>query len=173
MIIDINMDMCIDNIHGIVSHILEKNSSLTLIQVKDMIEKLNPDLINNCIFKNIYPIIYGIVCCEIKLGLYKPRSELNLFKNYSSQDDYDPYTSLNNQTIFNSHGDYYTNKNIYKWLTSMEINDMTQFSFDEMIQEESKKCEYFKKRQNKIIQKMVNQRIATKQKQHTTKFRKY
>ncbi|QGR54359.1 hypothetical protein [Moumouvirus maliensis] len=163
IIININMDMCIDGIHGIVSHILGKNSNLTSIQVRDAIKKLNPDLINDRIFKNIYPNIYGIVFCEIKLGLYKPRLGLKHHNNLNNYDDYNSCMDLNNEIIEYNFTDH---------LLQLD-NNIDDFWLHITTQEKYKKNEYHKKCQNRITQKMINQRMATKQKQQTTKFRKY
>lgn len=147
------MNMCFNAIRDIVSRILEMNSDLTLQQVKYTIEKLEPNFINDKIFQDIYPYIYYIIRHEIKLGLHKSISEINLVINYRGQICIEKYTWL---------------------ITPMKINmNITEDRLYTIEQEENKKSEHYKKRQNKITQKMINQRMATKQKQQTTKFRKY
>ncbi|AVL95233.1 hypothetical protein ma846 [Moumouvirus australiensis] len=166
--------MCIEGIHDIVSHILEGNPNLTSKQVRDEIIKLNSDLINDKIFMVVYPNIYGIVFCEIKLGLHEPRLKLNKprleldkprlvvgVNNY--YDDYDFDMSSINEIIFHDA----TNQ-----FLQLEKN-IDNFCSHLTSQEENKKSEYHKKCQNRIIQKMTNQRMVTKQKQRITKFRKY
>uniref|UniRef100_A0A6G6ACL9 Uncharacterized protein n=1 Tax=Borely moumouvirus TaxID=2712067 RepID=A0A6G6ACL9_9VIRU len=164
------MDMCIDGIYGIVSHILGENSNLTSEQVKDAIIKLNPDFINDKNFMDMYPNIYSIVFCEIKLGLYKsrlelkePRQELKLCSNRLICDVYDPdINSMEVIMLQEAMNQFFPLEKTIDDLWSCLIK-----------QEENKKREYHKKCQNKITQKMTNQRTVTKQKQRITKFRKY
>ncbi|AQN68756.1 hypothetical protein [Saudi moumouvirus] len=177
------MHSCISGIHDIVSHILHENTDLTLEQTINKIGELSRDLVNDQIFKNMYENIYWIVSCEIKLGLIKPKTKP--FIIYSSPADFDPDLDSNDNIIFdklqiNKRTHYHHNYNFGLIEMIVHSNNMIhkQFfnqNFQIIFQhEENKKYELDKKRQNKITQRNMHQRIPKKTKKHqSNKFTKY
>lgn len=62
------MDMVIEGLKDLTSRCLAENPDNTESQCRQWFYKLNPNFKNDTVFQNLYPAVYGVVYCNIKIA---------------------------------------------------------------------------------------------------------